>query len=124
MAAIQAECPEAAQWEVSQYLLYEVSVAEYRPGIAGFLVTRTLGPSESEILTLAVAPPFRRQGIARTLLETFLRRVQGTVYLEVRASNQTAQKFYKSLGFESITERPEYYSAPCESAIVLKFHSC
>jgi ribosomal protein S18 acetylase RimI-like enzyme len=35
-----------------------------------------------------------------------------------------ARLFYKSVGFEEVTTRPEYYQEPPEPAIVMKFHSC
>jgi ribosomal protein S18 acetylase RimI-like enzyme len=76
------------------------------------------------MLNLAVAPEWRRQGVARMLVQSWLREFRGTVFLEVRASNQSAQKFYKSLGFQELMIRPKYYSAPDESGIVMKFHSC
>ena len=121
---IQSASPQAAQWEVPQYFQYEVRVAETGSGVVGFLAARTLAAGESEILNLAVAPEFRRRGLGRTLLRAWMDEVAGTVYLEVRASNQAALDFYKSLGFEVVVVRPEYYSSPPESAIVMKFHSC
>jgi ribosomal-protein-alanine N-acetyltransferase len=124
VSAIQAESPEAAQWEPRLYLEYELRVAAYGPQVAGFVVLRTLAPGESEILNLATAREFRRRGVARALVGSCLRDFAGSVFLEVRASNQGAQKFYKSLGFQEVTVRPEYYSSPAESGIVMKFHSC
>ena len=122
--AIQSAIPEAAQWDVAQYFQYQVRVAESDSNVVGFLAARTLAAGESEILNLAVAPEFRRQGIGRALLQAWLEEFAGTVYLEVRASNEAAQKFYKSLGFAVVVVRPQYYSSPPESAIVMKFHSC
>jgi ribosomal-protein-alanine N-acetyltransferase len=122
--AIQSASPEAAQWEIPQYFEYEVRLAECGSTVAGFLAARTLGAGESEILNLAVAPAFRRHGVGRALLRTWIEETGGTIYLEVRASNEAAQKFYKSLGFELFAVRPQYYSSPAESAIVMKFHSC
>lgn len=121
---IQAASPEAAQWNPSDYLNYNLRVAIFNTRVAGFVVLRTLAPGESEILNLAVAPDCRRQGIARALLETWLREFRGDVFLEVRASNQTAQEFYKSLGFQQLLVRPKYYASPVETGIVMKFHSC
>lgn len=47
-----------------------------------------------------------------------------SIFLEVRESNYVAQKFYKSLGFQPVSLRQNYYSDPPESAVVMKFHSC
>ena len=124
ISAIQSASPEAAQWSPQDYLQYELLVAAAGSTIVGFLVTRTLAPGESEILNLAVAPECRRRGVARALIETWIRGIHGDIFLEVRASNQTAQKFYKSLGFQEFLVRPEYYALPPETGIVMKFHSC
>jgi ribosomal-protein-alanine N-acetyltransferase len=90
----------------------------------GFLVTRTLVAGEREILNLAVAPDFRRKGVARALLDRALEAFCGEVFLEVRESNGVAKKFYKSLGFKELSKRKGYYDNPPETAIVMKFHSC
>jgi len=127
VAAVQEASPEAAQWNVTDYLQYDFRVAEAGGRIAGFLVSRTVAGLESEILNLAVAPDFRRQGAARDLLQSFLAQARGAVYLEVRESNRVARKFYKSMGFQEFSNRPGYYDTPgCspETAIVMKFHSC
>jgi ribosomal-protein-alanine N-acetyltransferase len=71
-----------------------------------------------------VAPEFRRQGVGRSLVGAYLERSTGAVFLEVRPSNAPARLFYKSLYFEEISVRAEYYRDPPEAAIVLKFHSC
>ena len=124
ISAIQAASPEAAQWTPADYLQHDFRVALLDARVVGFLITRTLAPGESEILNLAVAPDCRRQGVARALIQACLRDLQGDLFLEVRASNRTARNFYKSLGFEDFIVRPEYYSSPLETGIVMKFHSC
>jgi [ribosomal protein S18]-alanine N-acetyltransferase len=121
---IQAACPEAAKWDPTQYLTFDLLVAASGIHVVGFLVGRTLLPCEHEILNLAVAPDYRRQGVGRSLLCAYLEASQGAVFLEVRPSNQAARAFYKSFGFEEVTVRPGYYENPSEPAIVMKFHSC
>ncbi len=124
ICAIQTASPEAAQWPPSDYLQYDLRVAASDRRVVGFLVTRTPAPGESEILNLAIAPEHRRQGVARTLIQAWMQGIAGDIFLEVRASNLTAQKFYKSLGFQEFVARPEYYACPLETGIVMKFHSC
>ena len=124
VAAIQSTSPEAAHWAVAEYMQYEFTVSIAGGSVAGFLVWRRLAEDECEVLNLVVAPPFRRRGVARKLLEPVLN-LRGTqVFLEVRESNQAARIFYKSMGFQEVSTRREYYELPSEAAIVMKFHSC
>ena len=124
IGAIQAASPEAALWPPGEYLQYDVLVAVRGRRVAGFLVTRRTAEGEAEILNLAVAPEYRRQGIARALMCAFLHGFRGDVFLEVRGSNSSARELYKSLGFQELTLRKDYYGTPPEPAIVMKFHSC
>ena len=124
IAAIQAASPEAAQWKATDYLACRLLVATGDAGVVGFLAARSVAADEVEILNLAVKPEFRRRGVARDLIAALLREYQGTFFLEVRESNQPAQCCYKSLGFQVVTRRPDYYQRPPDAAIVMKFHSC
>ena len=99
-------------------------VAEADSDVVGFLLTREVGPGEREILNLAVSQYYRRQGIARSLMEEELGRVKGTWFLEVRASNSHAFNLYKQLGFITVGQRERYYQDPPEAAIVMRFVSC
>ncbi|HTX36852.1 MAG TPA: ribosomal protein S18-alanine N-acetyltransferase [Bryobacteraceae bacterium] len=124
VAAIQAGSPEASAWEVGSYLEHDFRVAADAGRIAGFLVARAVAPEERELLNLAVAPLDRRRGVARALVQAFLRDSPGAVFLEVRESNRGARNLYKSMGFHEVSLRRKYYENPPEAAIVMKFHSC
>jgi [ribosomal protein S18]-alanine N-acetyltransferase len=124
VSRIQASSPAIAQWDPADYLSHNFMVAVCEGRVAGFVVARRVGEGESEVLNLAVEPAWRRLGIGRRLLEEIKLQHTGTLFLEVRESNQTAREFYKRLGFQAITIRPGYYLSPLESAIVMKFHSC
>jgi len=124
VAAIQARSPEAARWDVADYLGQGFLVAEDANQVVGFLVWRALAADEGEILNLAVVPEFRRKGVARELLEGVFRTFKGDLFLEVRESNTVAQSFYKTFGFQEVSRRKRYYDLPPETAIVMKFHSC
>jgi len=129
IAAIQDASPDAAHWKPAEYLGYDLWVAVRENRVAGFLVVRSMGfqpegGEECEVLNLAVAPEARRQGIARRLFEARFYGFFGAVYLEVRESNRSAREFYKSMGFQEVSRRPDYYPSPNETAIVMKFHSC
>ena len=78
---------------------------------------------EMHILNLAVAPAWRRRGIARALVFSGVSRAQKKgatrAFLEVRASNREAQKLYSSFGFTGIFIRRDYYDLPVEDAVVM-----
>ncbi len=126
--AIQAASPEASQWDPVDYLHYDLRVYVEGGRVVGFVVSRQTAPDECELLNLAVGPAFRRRGAARELIQTLLEAFQTTpgvcVFLEVRESNHGARDFYKSLGFQEVSTRQNYYDFPSETAIVMKFHSC
>ncbi len=125
VAVIQAASPEAAHWDVVDYLNYDFAVAQCDARVAGFCVARALGGCECELLNLAVEPSFRRRGIGRRLLETLLAQCpEAAIWLEVRESNAVARKFYEIMGFREAGRRPDYYRSPDEAGIVMKFHSC
>jgi ribosomal-protein-alanine N-acetyltransferase len=124
IAAIQSASPEAAHWPAAEYMPYEFTVSISDGKVAGFLVWRQLAEGECELLNLAVAPAFRRRGIARELLQPLLNLRDNQVFLEVRESNRAARIFYKSIGFQEVSIRSQYYESPSEAAIVMKFHSC
>lgn len=114
---ILEQCPEAAQWLPEGY---DFLVAENGESLAGFLVWRHTAPDEIEILNLAVAPGFRRQGIARALLAAV---PKGDVFLEVRESNVAARELYLTAGFHEAGLRQGYYENPSEGAIVMRLQS-
>lgn len=92
-------------------------------GIAGFILA-ALCPPEAELESIAVAAGFQRRGLARRLFaalaEDFQARRVSVVFLEVRASNLSAQAFYRSLDFVEAGRRPKYYVDPVEDAILLR----
>jgi ribosomal-protein-alanine N-acetyltransferase len=122
--AIQHSAPEAAQWRVADYLDQDFRVAIVGKSITGFIVLRNVAQDEREILNLAVAPDWRRQGVGRALLRAALEGFRGAVFLEVRESNAAAIAFYKLNHFQEVSRRSEYYQSPLETGIVMKFHSC
>jgi ribosomal-protein-alanine acetyltransferase len=124
---------EAPKWPRRAYL--DVLEPDARPvrlalvaelsslGVLGFGIT-TLIPPQAEIETIAVGAEFQRQGIARKLFDQIasdLKRMQITeVMLEVRASNHSAQAFYRALGFGQSGHRIRYYADPEEDALLLQ----
>lgn len=81
-------------------------------GPQGFILIRAVA-DEAEILTLAVAPDFRRHGVAARLLEEACRmlRAGGThrLFLEVADDNAAARGLYEKHGFIAAGRRAKYY---------------
>ena len=124
---IQTACPEIAQWTERDYARVvqgDMSgwVAEEKTEVAGFIVARRVA-SELEILNFAVRSEWRHRGIGAALLGetvTWGATFQAEkTFLEVRASNLAALRFYEHNGFEVTGRRSRYYSAPIEDALVL-----
>lgn len=128
IAAIHNASPDAAHWSPADYLQYRLQVCVEKDRVAGFVAWREATGGEFELLNVAVAPEFRRRGVARQLIESMIERFKTggpcSVFLEVRESNSAARALYKSLKFEDLGTRPNYYEYPLESAIVMKFQSC
>jgi ribosomal-protein-alanine N-acetyltransferase len=78
----------------------------------GFVLARAAG-GEAEILTLAVAPPARRQGLGRALVRAAAARAAAlgakTLFLEVATDNQAGIGLYQGLGFAVAGRRKAYY---------------
>ena len=78
---------------------------------------------EGYISNVAVAPNFRRQGVADTLISALMTRAEelslAFVTLEVRAGNEPAKALYAKHGFVPVGRRKNYYDLPKEDAILM-----
>jgi ribosomal-protein-alanine N-acetyltransferase len=136
LAALEAEC-FSHPWTVGQFR-QELALAapnavlvlrslETRGaaarGIAAYCAYR-LVVDELHLMDVAVAPFWRRRGLARWLVRFALargvRNGARRALLEVRESNRPARALYTSLGFSPAGRRAEYYREPPEPAVVLK----
>lgn len=83
----------------------------WRPA-QGFVLARAAG-GEAEILTLAVVPTARRQGLGAALMAGALAgaaaRGAAAMFLEVAAGNPAALALYGALGFTEVGRRRRYY---------------
>ena len=84
----------------------------------GFLGIQQL-VGELEITNIAVKKARQGEGWGRQLL-AHLDHVDFPIFLEVRASNTSAQALYQKFGFEVIGKRQRYYHEPVEDAIIMK----
>jgi [ribosomal protein S18]-alanine N-acetyltransferase len=111
-------------------LLVERNVLAHRATMAdqlvGFVMSRLFVP-EAEILSIAVAAPQRRHGLAHRLLDLHLKRLAElgarTVFLEVDENNEAARRLYSRFGFANVGRRPGYYpqgGTEGASALVLR----
>jgi ribosomal-protein-alanine N-acetyltransferase len=78
---------------------------------------------EGCISNVAVAPAFRRNGIADELIRELVDMCKGLslafVTLEVRAGNEPAKALYAKHGFVPVGTRKNYYDLPKEDAILM-----
>ena len=95
--------------------------------IVGWCACRTVWP-EAELLKIAVAERERIKGIGSALLQHCIGDLQRqsftTLFLEVRAANEAAIRFYNSHGFCKVGMRRAYYSDPQDDAVILRKDIC
>jgi ribosomal-protein-alanine N-acetyltransferase len=124
MAALHARAFTTPRpWSVLEFeaLLASLHVfAEARPG--GFALGRVVA-DEAELLTIAVEPALRRQGIGAALVAAVeatsrLRRAR-RIYLEVAEDNAGALALYRRSGFVETGRRRGYYR-PADALILAK----
>jgi ribosomal protein S18 acetylase RimI-like enzyme len=73
-----------------------------------------------ELVGLGVNPQYRRQGVAKELVQTLIHDVSRhysshdhklrVIYLFMEKGNEEGGAFYKSIGFQEIADVPELYS--------------
>lgn len=89
--------------------------------IAGYAFA-VKGVEDADVANIAVAPQFRRRGIAQALLKALEERAAAAdvqrLFLEVRVSNAPAMLLYLKNGFTGSYVRPRYY-ADGEDALVM-----
>ena len=98
-------------------------VAMEGESLAGYVGSQTV-MDETDMMNLAVAPEFRRQGVGETLVNALVVSLKELgsrcLTLEVRDSNEAARALYAKLGFGEIGRRRGYYRDPREDALILR----
>jgi len=127
LAAIHAAAfPRREAWGVDA-----IALQLAMPGVFGLLhplggmILARVTEDEAEILTLAVAPESRRQGVAGVLLAGAMAEARAqaarTMVLEVAIGNAAARALYQRAGFVEAGRRPRYY-ADGGDALILRAH--
>ncbi|CUH61670.1 GNAT family N-acetyltransferase [Thalassobacter stenotrophicus] len=124
MAALHAQCFQAAPrpWSAQEFAAYAQDTNVLIRFIeGGFGVVRVIA-DEAELLTLAVDPARRRQGLGDALVQSLCTgaKVAGAqdMFLEVAADNAAACALYSKHGFARVGRRPAYYAGT--DALVLR----
>jgi ribosomal-protein-alanine N-acetyltransferase len=132
IVSLQKKTPQAAQWTRADYaelagdpwgLILVVELEGMSPpSLAGFAAFHYV-MDEAELRNMAVDPAHQRQGLGQELLAEGRKRLLAKgvrrIYLEVRASNLPAQRFYYVTGFGLRSRRKDYYNDPREDGLVL-----
>ena len=123
-----ADLPEVARLEKSLYA-FPWSLGNFRDSVTAGYDCWTLASGETVIgyailmvaldeahlLNIAVAGEWHNQGIGRRFLKHVVEvgKLAGCqiIYLEVRPSNVGARHLYRTVGFQQIALRPDYYPA-------------
>ncbi|ATF08703.1 ribosomal protein S18-alanine N-acetyltransferase [Candidatus Enterovibrio altilux] len=95
--------------------------------VVGYFYSQCVA-GEASLLNIAVAPIYQGQGYGKQLLSAFIECTKGAnaqeAWLEVRASNVNAIKFYESQGFNESDRRYNYYptmSGRHEDALIMSY---
>lgn len=128
LSALDKQCVGNDGWSADSFK----SEAEKDNGIVLYAVKNEVvtglicgyfAADEADITSVAVAPEYRRQGIAARLMEEFLGTLSDItkcIFLEVRESNSAAIGLYEKFGFEKLSIRKNFYSFPDENAVVMQ----
>ncbi|AAL80391.1 ribosomal-protein-alanine N-acetyltransferase [Pyrococcus furiosus DSM 3638] len=89
-------------------------VAEYNGKIVGYVMGYLRPDMEGHIMSIAVHPDYRGNGIGKALMIAVIKKLfeKGArwIGLEVRVSNYRAINLYKKLGFKIVKRIISYYS--------------
>ena len=127
LAALHAACFATPRpWSAAEFAALLATPGVFLRGDSrGFVLGRAVA-GEAELLTLAVAPEERRQGLGRALLVAFeveAREAHAeTAFLEVAAANVAARALYAGAGWAETGRRRGYYRLPgggADDAVVM-----
>ncbi len=101
-----------------------VVLAESAGELAGFCIVHVEQGGVGYVVTLDVAPPFQRQGLAGMLMERgeTLAREAGceVMVLHVFPGNVGAVRFYERVGYEFVRRDEEFYGSGMDALVYRK----
>lgn len=124
IARIEAECFSTPWSQQSLTDELNVSAAVFITAlidgdVAGYMGMHHLG-DVGYVCNVAVAPGFRRRGVASALIRAQIKYARANalseISLEVRSSNEPARALYEKFGFVRLGTRPNFYNNPKENA--------
>ena len=127
VAALEQVCFPADPWSENLFRAAlenpgaAVLLAEEDGAVLGYAVLSAV-LDEGNLDNIAVAPEYRRRGVADALLGAltgFGRECLALLTLEVRASNAPAIALYEKHCFRPVGRRRNYYSDPREDAVLM-----
>lgn len=128
LVRLEAECFGACAWNEAAFLSEmqnESSVCFCAVDSAQVLgcIAMSVTPEQGFISKVMTHPAYRRQGIAKALLASFIAYAKEKGFeelsLEVRESNTAAIHLYASFDFEIIGKRRQFYRHPKEDAVIM-----
>lgn len=110
----------------SQSTEADVILGQVEGDIAAFIVVQHNAWNRlSQVLGLAVAPAFRRQGLAGTLMQKAEASAQGRgqrgIYVDSPVENQAGRALYRAQGYTEAYTMPQYYAVGADGVTYLKF---
>lgn len=120
-----AAFPDSGRWDAQalRRLLEQPGTHALLHPAGGMILFRVV-VDESEILTLAVAPETRRQGVASALLREAEARARAAgstrMFLEVSTVNTAAQSLYARAGYRRVGLRRAYYPNGADAAVLAR----
>lgn len=120
---------EAYDRETIRYLLSHSQSVCYKVilptgEMTAFVVGMLEPDGTGHVVALGVGPEYRRQGHGRRLMEAveqgFVESGVTTSRLEVRTSNDPAQRLYFELGYKIIRRMPHYYTSGDDGYLMVK----
>ena len=101
---------EYAEKDPDGFLVVEIDGA-----VEGYIIFDTGG----HIHSMAISSEYRRQGFGKMLFMHAVKCAKTRLWLEVRAENQTAIRFYERLGMRIVRKIPNYYETDDALVMVL-----